>query len=129
MTKLTPIQQEWVDALRSGKYKQGKGTLRRGDEFCCLGVLCEIAVKHGVIAPAKKEEETNIFSYEGVIWPLPPKVQSFAGVKNRFGKLDNINSLAKRNDTGTTLLEIADLIENNADTLFVQASEKDEELI
>jgi hypothetical protein len=34
---------KWVKALRSGKYNQGRGKLNDGDEnFCCLGVLCEI---------------------------------------------------------------------------------------
>lgn len=42
------VKQEWLDALRSGHFSQGKETLRRHDEdgmyeFCCLGVLCEIA--------------------------------------------------------------------------------------
>lgn len=40
------IKQRWIDALRSGNYKQGKFWLRRGDKcessFCCLGVLCDI---------------------------------------------------------------------------------------
>lgn len=35
------IKADWVAALRSGEYKQGQGTLRRGDKFCCLGVLYE----------------------------------------------------------------------------------------
>ena len=33
---------KWVEALRSGKYKQGRGQLRLGDTYCCLGVLCDI---------------------------------------------------------------------------------------
>lgn len=33
---------EWIAALRSGKYKQGKSRLKRGDAFCCLGVACDI---------------------------------------------------------------------------------------
>lgn len=33
---------KWVAALRSGRYAQGKGHLRRGSRYCCLGVLCEI---------------------------------------------------------------------------------------
>ena len=34
------LVEQWVEALRSGKYKQGRRTLRnRNDEFCCLGVL------------------------------------------------------------------------------------------
>ena len=46
------VKQQWVAALRSGEYKQGKNALRRqyeGEdaEFCCLGVLCDLAVKAG----------------------------------------------------------------------------------
>ena len=44
------MKQRWIDALRSGKYKQGESMLRRfeGDDgdteasYCCLGVLCEL---------------------------------------------------------------------------------------
>jgi hypothetical protein len=36
---------KWIDALRSGDYKQGFGWLMtkdpvKGDKFCCLGVAC-----------------------------------------------------------------------------------------
>lgn len=42
------IGQEWVKRLRSGDYPQGKVRLRNGDDtYCCLGVLCEIAVEQG----------------------------------------------------------------------------------
>lgn len=34
---------KWVEALRSGEYKQGKDQLRGGDRFCCLGVACEVS--------------------------------------------------------------------------------------
>lgn len=33
------IKKKWIEALRSGRYTQAKGRLRRGDAFCCLGVL------------------------------------------------------------------------------------------
>lgn len=33
---------EWTEALRSGKYKQGKRFLRTGDSFCCLGVAGDL---------------------------------------------------------------------------------------
>ncbi len=36
------LKRKWVEALRSGKYKQGEGELRRGDAFCCLGVLADV---------------------------------------------------------------------------------------
>jgi hypothetical protein len=40
------IIRQWVKALRSGKYKQTVGAMRRKDgkgevSHCCLGVLCE----------------------------------------------------------------------------------------
>jgi hypothetical protein len=51
--KLKPsVKKKWVAALRSGDYRQGQGTLAardrwsfrgKGDKFCCLGVLCDIA--------------------------------------------------------------------------------------
>lgn len=43
------IKAKWTAALRSGKYKQGAGSLcrRHADEpdgwrFCCMGVLCDV---------------------------------------------------------------------------------------
>lgn len=43
--KMDPeMKKRWVEALRSGKYKQGKGRLHDEvhDTYCCLGVLNEI---------------------------------------------------------------------------------------
>lgn len=37
------IADQWIAALRSGKYQQGFNVLRMNDEFCCLGVLSEIS--------------------------------------------------------------------------------------
>jgi len=33
------LKQRWVDALRSGKYKQAQGALKKDGGYCCLGVL------------------------------------------------------------------------------------------
>jgi len=34
---------KWIDALRSGDYKQGMYKLRsRAEEYCCLGVACDV---------------------------------------------------------------------------------------
>jgi hypothetical protein len=47
------IKKLWVEALRSGKYKQAKEALRTDNKkaHCCLGVLCEIYVteSHGIV--------------------------------------------------------------------------------
>lgn len=40
------LKNKWLKALRSGEYAQGVGRLRTNkDEFCCLGVLCDISGK------------------------------------------------------------------------------------
>lgn len=33
------IKEDWLSALRSGKYQQGSGKLRCNNYYCCLGVL------------------------------------------------------------------------------------------
>jgi hypothetical protein len=41
------IKDEWLAALRSGEYQQGKSYLKTGEnEYCCLGVLCVIFGRH-----------------------------------------------------------------------------------
>ena len=37
------LKEKWVEALRSGEYKQGLGVLQVGGRFCCLGVLEMVA--------------------------------------------------------------------------------------
>jgi hypothetical protein len=50
----TLIKEEWADALLSGEYPRAGNVLARANaagepiSFCCLGVLCELAIKHGV---------------------------------------------------------------------------------
>lgn len=37
------LKKKWLNALRSGKFKQGRAILRnKNGEYCCLGVLCAI---------------------------------------------------------------------------------------
>lgn len=48
------IRDQWVANLNSGEYEQGKGSLTRispdgTEKNCCLGVLCEMAVKAGIV--------------------------------------------------------------------------------
>ena len=48
MTMNPEVKAKWLDALRSGRYRQGVGGLLTEGKFCCLGVLCDLAVKEGV---------------------------------------------------------------------------------
>ena len=41
----TELKTKWIEALRSGEYRQAQGILKdvSGSAYCCLGVLCEIS--------------------------------------------------------------------------------------
>lgn len=42
------LRRKWIDALRSGVYKQGRNQLRPTNEsMCCLGVLCDTNSPYG----------------------------------------------------------------------------------
>ncbi len=45
----------WTDTLRSGIYNQAPTYLYDGDNYCCLGVLCEITNKD-YFKPYEKED-------------------------------------------------------------------------
>lgn len=50
------FKEKLIEALQSGKYSKGKGALRRGDDFCCLGVACDLLNPNGwgQICPDKR---------------------------------------------------------------------------
>jgi hypothetical protein len=37
-----------VAALRSGRFAQGRGALKRLNRYCCLGVACVVAAENGL---------------------------------------------------------------------------------
>lgn len=40
------LRQEWIKALRSGKYQKGKDALEpKKGQYCCLGVACKVYEK------------------------------------------------------------------------------------
>lgn len=124
----TTIKQGWVKNLRSGLYDQGESYLRTPDgDFCCLGVLCDMAEKAGVVQ--KKEGEAGMIYYGDEAsgeWRsdvLPQVVMDWAGLYSNnplvvcecrmedCGCSENHRELAQLNDDGTTFSEIADLID------------------
>lgn len=104
------IKQKWVEALRSGMYTQGKGQLREGDAFCCLGVLCDIHSKE----TGTEWSDAGAYCYVGL---LSPEVQEWAGVTSNGGGYIRLNgiggmSLPTLNDElNYSFEQIADLIE------------------
>jgi len=112
------IKTEWLSRLRSGKYIQGKNTLRQpltdgGHAHCCLGVLCDIFAEDG----EGQWDGSNFFygkdgglglnSGDGI---LPENLARKAGLEaNPLTR--GRASLAELNDDGVSFADIADLIE------------------
>lgn len=103
------LRDEWVRALRSGKYNQIRAELTsHNDEgkrgYCCLGVLCRVA---GL--PLARIEGLCDLDEK----PAVRKVRDLAGLGRDFrGELQQ--KLAKLNDDDElTFPEIADWIEAN----------------
>lgn len=115
---LSKVQQKWVDALRSGKYKQGQGKLRHGDSFCCLGVLCDLAEAEGITFGVKNE--SGGVHYENLYCALPESVRDWSGVVSGLGYYGpfGTESLVALNDRGTSFTQIADIIEGQPEGLF-----------
>lgn len=142
------VLDQLVYRLRSGRYKQGSASLRaresvlstndEDDLYCCLGVLCEMAVEAGVItrgAPVRAvlggarrygygEDEDQSY--------LPIKVVEWAGIHSDFEKYEpdtyyyerrgayseeSNGSLAVMNDKGVPFPDIADWMVQNVERI------------
>lgn len=102
-----------ADALRSGKYKQGRKCLREDDKFCCLGVAMDIFSDEEWRIESRNRYAKGEFGY----W-LSPEVKEKLGFPNDVGfcaieeEWDKLDSLANFNDAGYSFEQIADIIEN-----------------
>ncbi len=117
------IKARWVEALRSGEFQQGHQALHRAadkvgpERFCCLGVLCTLAVRADVLPPPQLVEENELYQYgDGSQWEkafLPQKVVDWAGLNSYspYVGAGYDQALSVLNDQGTAFAEIADLIE------------------
>ncbi len=117
------IADKWVAALRSGEYQQGTERLHALADFtdgcrevkkghCCLGVLCEVAIKDGLKVHRLTTETSEYYDYANEA--LPVSVREYAGMDSDVGTFEENgedNVLAALNDAGTPFSEIADIIE------------------
>lgn len=120
------VKDEWLAALRSGEYAQANGRLHVDDGYCCLGVLCEVAVKAGVIEPAEmkstlKEEAVGAYGKDGGTMVPPLEVIEWAeldsenpntDVRTNDDDFSRPFTVAELNDEqGYSFAQIADVIE------------------
>lgn len=119
------IAMKWADALESGEYDQGKHALHaRRNEFCCLGVLCDIS---------KLGDWESGFNANGYVpkrhtaglggaLVLPDFVQAWSGLTSNKGEFtgavnDESLTLTRLNDRGVPFTKIAKYIRKYYDKL------------
>lgn len=115
------VKEMWLTALRSGEFEQGTGRLRSDDDkFCCLGVLCELAHRAGVVHAAHSDLGGWTYGDEYSGGVLAGAVMEWAGLdytnpsvpyKGALSWEPTTISLASLNDLGRPFGEIADTIE------------------
>jgi hypothetical protein len=100
---------KWIEALESGDYKRGQGRLVRSlesgpDEFCCLGVLCD--VKSGLKRIKRNGESgyENTKTGEKLFYTTHNDIFDWTGIDldKKFGvsKQDAEAYLCEKNDDG-----------------------------
>ncbi len=120
MITRTRARQLWINALRSGKYRQGKEVLCQlnpsgNDKYCCLGVAAEILGAHVDLYPKVDNEDRR--TWGGEVASMPRVLVALLGLlDDTGGKRDrrgNCASLVYHNDDlNSTFIEIADLLES-----------------
>lgn len=111
------VKKKWLDALRSGKYKQGKDQLKQEQDgdcaYCCLGVLCDLFVKEMNIS-----WDNQILKYD--LFMPTEHVREWAGVSfnSAFtvkteidGSMQDVRLDVLNDKHNYTFEQIADLIE------------------
>jgi len=104
------IKQLWIEALKTGKYKQGIGYLKYRDNFCCLGVLVDCYLKQTAQSWERGLCGIHFFEKETGTLPSTEEFRSWAGeiAISQETKLTQLNDYDHAN-----FEEIATWIEEN----------------
>ena len=103
--------QKWVEALRSGGYKQGVGCLydSHHDKYCCLGVACKVYEK-------ETGDNLGVGSRSTLIGY--PQVKDWLSLRTNCASYINNSLINLNDDDELSFSEIADVIESNPEGLF-----------
>lgn len=109
------VKEKWLKALRC-EYKQEEGRLKRGDTFCCLGVLSDLYIKEHDNCRWNSSDEFVQDDGYSVDDYLPEPVMIWAGLECNNPKVfspenDQETTVVDLNDNCFSFEQIADVIE------------------
>lgn len=103
------IKKQWVDLLRSGNYQQGKNYLKVGQNYCCLGVLCDIIPDRQWVNYENESGDYCKYREELADKCVPTSANSLVQLTRTQSE-----ALVELNDIkGASFIEIAEYIEKN----------------
>jgi hypothetical protein len=103
------FKKKWVEALRSGSYKQAQYGLQRDGGFCCLGVLCDIYDNTGWKEQTRDGYTTYTLGGQDEQTWLPDAIRDKLEIPR-----DAIGTLVEMNDRDNLKFgQIADYIDKN----------------
>jgi hypothetical protein len=130
----TPLQLAWIEAIKSGRFLQGRERLTsliEGKQYhCCLGVACIIHNEQAEALKLRLIELTQRFdaiNYNNERNYAPNALIDALGLRGNAGQLKKFASingltydtLAEMNDNGMSFVEIAAYIEANPENVFL----------
>ena len=116
---------KWVAALRSGKFRQGRGRLAKRDkskhiQYCCLGVACRVyeqeTGKTISMNGTRCGDEVKFFDGEADL--LPSSVADWLNIKDSSGDFGTTSLMSLNDKSKLSFKEIADEIERHEKDLF-----------
>ncbi len=112
------LKKQWVKALRSGEYKQGRGCMHTvgkdggSPRFCCLGVLVDIAHEGDwELANFQVPDDVTYAIRDGVDKTLYPDVPAPSILEEMGLDASELDGLTEHNDGGKSFKWIASYIE------------------
>lgn len=111
-----------VAALRSGEFTQGQRVLKRRNTIngkvshCCLGVFCEIAMRHGVQLEVTdfemKTEHATGYRFNGTGSELPVEVADWLGIPTNPRVNPTDTAMSANDALGWNFIRIADAFDS-----------------
>jgi len=108
------IKEKWLEALRGGEYKKGKHHLLNNNEYCCLGVLCEVQNRPRNISKVgitKFDDDYGALSDVNPLYSTLDAFGYFVGFNIISTNLLEHISLANLNDRVESFDEVIEVIE------------------
>lgn len=101
----------WIEALRSGKYKQIRHRLATSEGYCCLGVACFTAKQNGVGIDVSTDGLGRL-KFDGERLTLPESVKKWLGItRSDPVLLHGISASGWNDNLAASFSKIADMIE------------------